>query len=317
MDAYLSGERVRLTVEESAEAGVTLTPVLHLTGRTPALTFTVGRDKPYQVKNVARFAEWMERGEVVEYGRELTLLHHRHRFIPESRPLLDFLLAEVGAQSAKIGTVAHGSVAELPLSKGALDRFFALWQGAGLTVFTPAGERRVTLAEGLPILTLTVEKEGDGVRLYGDEALPLMGTRKLYLLYRGKLYRTNTDYTRRMAGWATLTAAHPAGLHIAPAELPVFCGGVLAAIRPFVTLQGESALLDSHTPPRLSTAIYLHRDGDRVTAQVEFTYGGRVAAYDGEPHSWQDPLAEWPVRLILDDYFADRTPDGALTALWD
>ena len=317
MDAYLSGERVRLTVEESTEAGVTLTPILHLTGRTPTLTFMVGRDKSYQVKNVARFAEWMERGEVVEYGRELTLLHHRHSFVPESRPLLDFLLAEVGAQSAKIGTVAHGSVAELPLSKGALDRFFALWQGAGLAAYTPAGERRVTLTEGQPTLTVTVEKEGDGVRLYGDEAMPLMGARKLYLLYRGKLYRTSTDYTRRMTGWVTLTAAHPAGLYIAPAELPTFCGGVLAAIRPFVNLQGESALLDSHTPPRLFTAIHLHREEERVTAQVEFTYGGRVAAYDGEPHSWQDPLAEWPVRLILDDYFADRIPDGALTALWD
>ncbi len=316
MDAYLSGERVRLTVEESNETGVTLTPILHLTGRNPALTFTVGRDKPYQVKNLSRFAEWMERGEAVEYGRELTLLHHRHSFAPESRPLLDFLLAEVGAQSAKIG-VAVGSVAELTLSKGALDRFFQLWQGAGLTVFTPAGERRVTLAEGLPTLTLTVEKEGDGVRLYGDEAMPLMGARKLYLLYRGRLHRTNTDYTRRMAGWVTLTAAHPEGLHIAAAELPAFCGGVLAAIRPYVSLQGESGLLDSHTPPRLSTAIYLHRDGERVTASVEFTYGGRVAAYDGDPQPWQDPIAEWPVRLILDDYFADRTPDGALTALWE
>ena len=124
MDTYLSGERVRLTVAQSTEAGVTLTPVLHLTGRVPALTFTVGRDKPYQVKNVSRFAEWMERGEVVEYGRELTLLHHRHSFAPESRPLLDFLLAEVGAQGARIGTVPHGPVGELSLSKAALDRFF-------------------------------------------------------------------------------------------------------------------------------------------------------------------------------------------------
>lgn len=317
MDAYLSGERVRLTVEESTEAGVTLAPILHLTGRVPALTFTVGREKPYQIKNVTRFAEWMERGEMVEYGRELTLLHHRHSFAPESRPLLDFLLAEVGAQGVNIGTMAQGSVSELRLSRSALDRFFKLWQGAGLTVHTPAGERRVVLTEGQPTLTLTVEKEGEGVRLYGDEALPLMGARKLYLLYRGKLYRTNTDYTRRMGGWATLSAAHPKGLYIAPAELPVFCGGVLAAVRPYVTLQGDSALLDSHTPPRLSTAIHLHREGERVTARVEFVYGGRVAAYDGAPQPWQDPVAEFPVRLILDDYFADRTPDGALTALWE
>ena len=317
MDAWLTGERVRLTVSESGEKGVTLTPILYLTGRSPALTFTVGREKPYQVKNVTRFAEWMEQGEVVEYGRELTLLHHRHSFTPESRPLLDFVLAEVGAQSAKIGTVATGSVAELRLSQGALDRFFTLWQGSGLTVHTPAGERRVVLAEGQPTLTLTVEKEGEGLRLYGDEAIPLMGARKLYLLYRGKLYRTNTEYTRRMAGWARLTAAHPEGVYIAPAELPTFCGGVLAAIRPYIHLQGESTLLDNHTPPRLSTSIHLHREADRVTAQVDFVYGGRVAAYDGAPHPWQDPLAEWPVRLILDDYFADRTPDGALTALWE
>ena len=69
IDRYLTARRVRMTVEEQTLPPVTLTPTLILTGRTPVVTFAVGRDKPYQIKNLGRFAAWMERGETVEYGR--------------------------------------------------------------------------------------------------------------------------------------------------------------------------------------------------------------------------------------------------------
>ena len=78
----------------------------------------------------------MERGETVEYGRELTLIHHRHSFAPESRPLLDFLLAEM-ADLAALPENARGNVGELRLRGSSFDRFFALMQGAQVTLRTP------------------------------------------------------------------------------------------------------------------------------------------------------------------------------------
>ena len=318
MDRYLSGERVRLTAAEDIDPGVGLTPVLCLTGSMPALTFTVGREQPYIIKNLSRFAGQMTRGETAEYGRHLTLLHHRDSFAPESRPLLDFLLAEVEEHPDVPGTVPAGGVGELRLTPGGFDRFFARMQGSGLTLRDATGERRVTLTEGYPILTVTVEREGEGLRLYGDESRPVFGARVLYLVHRGHLYRTGSDYTRRMAEWVRTVSRAPGGLYIAPEQLPAFCGGVLRAIRPYVRLQGDVEALDAYTPPRLDAEVYLDRTPfGMVTARVTFAYGGRVAYYDGDPQPWQDTLAEWPVRLVLDRYFAGRLEDGTLTAEWE
>lgn len=318
IDRYLSAQRVRLTVAEETAAGVTLTPTLHLTGGRPGLTFTVGREKPYQVKNLRRFAEWMEQGETVEYGRELTLIHHRHSFVPESRPLLNFLLTEVADAAAQPGVVPTGGVGELPLTGGSLDRFFALMQGQTLTLFAPDGERRVTLTEGYPTLTVTAERQGDGVRLYGDEAMPVGDGRVLYLLYRGKLYRTGSDYTRRMGDWVRTIYRYRNGLFLSSDRLSQFCSGVLTAMRPYVALQGDTEALDTHTPAELDTEVYLDRLPDgTITARVTFGYGGRQAPYDGTPAGWQNPLAELPVRLVLDHYFTGRLGEDTLTARFE
>ena len=318
IDRYLTARRVRMTVEEQTEAPVTLTPTLNLTGHTPTLTFTVGRDKPYLIKNLGRFAAWMERGETVEYGRELTLIHHRHSFSPESRPLLEYLLAEM-ADLATLPENARGNVGELRLRGGSFDRFFAQMQGSTVLLRTPEGERRVAFTEGYPTLILTVQKDGPGVRLFGDEAMPVHGARTLYLLHRGKLYRTGSDYARRMGEWVRASYRQRDGVYIAPDRLTAFCGGVLPTLRPYVHLQGDVEALDTHTAPALDTEVRLDRlPSGQVTAQVLFSYGGyTVASYDGTPAAWQDPLAELPVRLVLDRYFTGRLGEDTLVATWD
>ena len=121
-----------------------------------------------------------------------------------------------------------------------------------------------------------------------------------------------------MAEWVRTVSRTPGGLYIAPEQLPAFCGGVLRAMRPYVRLQGAVEALDTYTPPRLRTEVHLDRTPfGVVTARVAFVYGGRVASYDGDPQPWQDTLAEWPVRLLLDRYFAGRLEDGTLTAEWE
>ncbi len=318
MDRYLSAERVRLTAAEEKEEEVRLVPVLNVSGATPTVSFSVGWGKLYRIKNLMRFAEAMEQGDTTEYGRHLTLIHHRDRFAAESRPLLDFLLTELRDTPAHTGTVPSGGVGELRLTRGGLDRFVSRMLGGPLTLLDAAGEHRVTVEEGHPTLTVTVERDGDGLRLFGDESRPLYGANRLYLVHRGCLYRTDREYTRRMEEWVRTMARMPQGLYFAPDELPAFCGGMLRGMRPHLVLRGEAAALEAYVPPLLHTEIRLDRtDYGTVTARVDFVYGGRVASYDGDTQPWQDPLAELPVRMVLDRYFAGRLEDGTLTAEWE
>lgn len=317
IDRHIAAQRIRLTAREESASPVVLTPCLHLGGQQPTLSFTVGRDKLYQIKNLSRFVGWMERGETVEYGRELTLLHHRHSFTPESRPLLDFLLTEMGDAPHSSGTVPAFGVGELPLTAGGLDRFVALMMGGRLAVMTPEGEHRVTLTDDHPILTLTAEREGEGLRLYGDEAVPLYGFETLYLLYRGCLYRTGREYSRRMTEWVRATYRNTEGLYVSPDQMNGF-RGMLTGMRPYLHLQGDTAVLESYTTPTPEPAVHLDRLPDgTITARVTFAYGGRSVGYDTPPAPWQDALAELPVRLLLDRYFSGRLDDNTLTARWE
>ncbi len=312
IDQYMSRETVRLTAAEGGQP-VRLTPVLTLTGGRAAVSFTVGHDRPYVIKNLARFGEQMARGETVEYGKQLTLLHHRRSFAPESLPMLEFLLAELSErQNLPGGFGLTGGVGELRLSPAGFDRFFTLLQGSSVILRLPEGERRVSLTEGLPTLTVSVEREGSGVRLYGEGSQPIYGSTTLYLLHRGTLYRTGSEYTRRMAEWVRTVNRSPKGLYIAPAQLPAFCGGVLTSIRPYIRLDGEVEALDTYTPRPMQAAIYLDMPQENtVTARVEFRYGrDRVAGYDTPPQSWQDPLRELRVKLALQRYFTAAQSDA-------
>ena len=315
IDQYLTRETARLTAAEGGQPPVTLRPLLTVAAGRATVSFTVGRERPYVIRNLAKFAEYMAGGDTVEYGKQLTLLHHRHSFTADSLPLLEFLLAEVSErQSLPGGFGLTGGIGELRLSPAGFDRFFALLAGGSVTLRAEEEERTVRLADGLPTLTVTAETEGDGVRLFGEETLPVYGANTLYLLHRGTLTRTTADYARRMTEWIRTVNRSPKGLYVGAEQLPAFCGSVLSAVRPYIRLEGDIDPLDRHSPKTMRATVYLDMPRENtVTARVEFRYGdGQVAEYATADRPWQDPLGELRVRLVLQQYFTLYQPDSEL-----
>ena len=314
IDQYASREATRLTATAEEEPPVTLRPLLTLSGGRAAVSFTIGDERPYVIKNLTRFGEQMARGETVTYGKQLTLLHHRSRFAPACLPLLDFLLAEL-TERQNAGTVSYpGHTGELRLSPAGFDRLFSLLAGGTVTLQEEGAQRRITLAEGLPTLAVTVQAQRDGLRLISEAPLPVYGTLTLYLLHRNTLYRTGSEYTRRMTEWIRTANRCPQGVFIAAPQMPAFFTGVLAAIRPYIRLEGEVEALERFAPAPMQADIRLDLPHpDTVTARVEFRYGtGQTAGYATAPQPWQDTLAELPVRLALQRYFSPDPDDPEL-----
>jgi len=102
------------------------------------LEVKLGRDRLYLVKDLAAFADAMDHGTYVEYGKNLAFYHNRSVFVKESRPLLDFLLEAINAyceqyeQMQKSSFSARPVIRYLNLSKTARDRFFGIMKGAAL-----------------------------------------------------------------------------------------------------------------------------------------------------------------------------------------
>ncbi|MBQ5840898.1 MAG: SNF2 helicase associated domain-containing protein, partial [Clostridia bacterium] len=319
IDRYMTGETLRLTAEDTA-AQVVLTPILDLSLPRPAVAFTVGTQRPYRIKNLARFAECMRNGERAAYGKGLEFLHHPAAFAPACLPLLTFLLAELSERQAPLGATAPtGTAGRLSLSPAGFDRLFSLLKDRTVTLREGEIERPVRLMEGEPLLTVTAERETEGVRLWSEAVRPVTGTQSLYILHRGVLYRTSADYTRRMGDWVRVNSRAADGIFVAPAQLPDFCAGVLETLRPYIHLEGEEHLR-AYAPLPLQAEIWLDAPApDTVTARVVYRYGEQtVEPYGDTPYPAElhrDGLRELAVKLAVERLLPTRQEGSALPML--
>lgn len=314
IDRYMTQESLRLGSEVTSAGTVTLSPILSLDTGRAVLTFTVGVTRPYTVKNLTRFAENMDRCTTVEYGKQLCLVHRPESFTPQSRPLLDFLLAEMGERPLPAGSFSGVSGGELPLSAAGFDRFFALYKEQTVTLRRPDGDQRIRLTDGNPILPVTLENAADGMRVYTTPVLTASGLHTLYVLHHGVLYRTDEEYSRRMTALVQFSRHAGNGLPVAAAQLPAFCSGVLNTVRPYVQLDGDEDALDRYRPRPLEVRIRLDAPEDNaITAEVTFHYGEDTVLpfaenADTVRAAWRDPLEELRIRTAIRRHFTALQP---------
>mgnify|MGYP002517725990 CR=1 FL=1 len=312
IDRYMAEETRRQQAQGAADP-VALNPLLVLEGGRPALRFTIGRARPYLLKNLARFAERMQQENTAEYGKQLTLYHHPDSFLPESRPVLDFLLAEWHDRGAGMSATAG----ELPLSAAGVDRFFALMEGRPLTLRTATGDRTLRLTRENPRLPVTFTRERGGVRVSGEDVTLIRGLRTLYLLQGNCLIRTDSDYGRRMTGFLQVLHRAPEGFFVSAGELPAFCAGVWKTIEPYILPQGDADALEQYRPRPLEARIYLDApEPGCITARVEYHYGDTVllpfAGAAAPRQLWQDPLGEERVKAAVTRQFTALQPETGL-----
>ena len=81
--------------EEPTDVPVSLTPFLKSSYEPdyPAVSFRVGRERPYVVKNVADFLKDMDETATVTYGKQLTLTHSPGQFDADARQLIELIRA--------------------------------------------------------------------------------------------------------------------------------------------------------------------------------------------------------------------------------
>ncbi len=88
-------QKERLNVQQNQMKGmVELVPEVHMSYGQANVEFRIGSKRKYVLKNTHAFADAMNRGELVSYGKELNFYHTLEAFTEESRPLAEFVLQE-------------------------------------------------------------------------------------------------------------------------------------------------------------------------------------------------------------------------------
>lgn len=282
---------------------------LVLSGLRPMAAFLLEKGRQYIVKDIAEFVSAVRSGDNISYGKDLSFFHHPSAFTADSKAVLEFLLAEMSAYEQFGRTALTGR--ELPLSPGGLDRLVALGENCPFTVRGAGDTRLVTVHRGDPAVSVTAKETKGGVTFVTSPAIPLVGSKGLYVLTGNTLHCCTAPFATLAQDW--LIAAHHEreGLTVAKADMPAFCAQVLPAVQEVLPLSGQE-LLSDYLPLSPQPQVYLHCPEDgTVTAKVSFLYGETEIPLftDVRKDERRDIRLERAVRVLIERYFTGFLPE--------
>ena len=264
--------------------------------------------RQYLVKSIPQFLDAIERGESVSYGKSLAFVHRWDAFAPDALLLLRLLRRQVSARQAfeAEGTMRSGwekgPAGGLPLTGEGLDALVELYAAEGVV-------GGYTLKEGLPVISLKVERRKGGVQLSCTPALSgVQGLDYAYLLGESTLWRMQREECRRVL--PVLDTFGGRSLFFTSADAAAFCSYVLPELGNRVNIVDPDRLLLNQIP--LEPVVQFYLDADRgltVTAYPVFLYGeDRVAPGEPVPPDLlRDARTENRAKRLLETYLEPET----------
>ena len=314
MNRYFAGEAI---AARPVKEPITLTPTLLLSGGQASLQLAVGCGKrSYIVKSISRFFDAVENGEDFAYSDQFSFYHTKAAFTPDGQTLLSLLFAQKRALRALGRCAPTGR--ELPLSPAACDRLFELYEGQTLSVRMERQTYALPLVAGDPPLAITAQKRKGGFAFLTPFAMPFFGAAHFFVATDTALFRTTSAF-ENAGDW--LIAAHAAGgeLTVSDDDLPAFCAKVLTVVEPLLPVTGDGEWRD-FLPQPLLTRLYLDcREGDTVTAAVQFCYGEvQLPLFTpAKPRECRDLRGERAVQTVIEQYFTGFLPATGEATLHD
>ncbi len=269
---YTNREVSRI-MSEGEEEQVKLSLSLLVSKREVKLEFKLGRDRLYMVKDLAAFANAVENGTYVEYGKNLAFHHTPSAFAKESRPLLEFVQEIVNAYCEHYEQFQKSSFSTKPvlrflnLSRANRDRFFSIMMGETLEFEDYKGQKRqLMIVDRNPDLKVTVKRQGrDGVLVSVDrELLTFEGEHRLYLADMKYLYCCDQSCSEALTVFLgqMMEGFKPSyETEINDKDMPLFYERVLKRIAVYCTIDSKELDLEAYKPEELKARFDFDSDG--------------------------------------------------------
>ena len=279
-----------------------------LPGQQPWLRLRISdgeKGRQYVVKSIPALLDAVENGRTVSYGKALAFVHRWDAFDGEAQQLLRLLRRQVNAKQSMETNVVRsysyavekGPAGGLPLTGEIFDELAELYAPTG---FLGGYELR----EGMPSMTLTVQRHRGGVTIAVEPELAVThGLDYDYLVGQDTLWRLQRSSCARLL--PALQALCGKILFFTSADATAFCSYVLPELGSKVNIVDPERLLLNQIPLEPVVQFYLDAP-DRMTieAHAEFLYGeDKVTPLAPAPAGLlRDPRAENRARRLLGSY---------------
>lgn len=286
----------------------------------------IGAKRMYVVKDIVGFARAVVKGDTVSYGKNLSFLHERSAFAPESQPLLDLVLDLVRSRFYNfLDYTTYGQLRSMGLNPYELRRLLKIYVGHMVEL----DGRQVAVKAENPILTLLIAQESDAMyRLKIDRLSVYRGIGGDIVLSEDVLYLCTPDFQDTMGPLLSALEVewkrqgyrqNKRGLCLSRRDYPVFCANVLAKTRKWLRIESPGLSWEEYLPQEGEVKLYLDLYGrNKVCVRAEIHYGEacvdllKEQAGDQEYH---DIAKERGALSALDRFFTQKASIGGVRHL--
>ena len=292
-------QRILKTIENTKEMSQTLTlePKLEKKDETLQLSFRVGIDKLYVIKNLKDFVDAVVTHDCMKFGKKTEINFAQHQFDEQSEKYFTFLkqcvLNEIHrslyrSKSYYFYTEDSEIRSSIPLYGEKLDKFFDVFYQTTMPYtensYYKQIKTNITLQEKDPKLHFQLEQEMNqqgifqGVRVLGKFPEIIQGIEYNYYMEETSLNRISKDMAKKMSPFMDMRdGEEKISFLIGRKHLAEFYYTILPEMSKFAQIRVKKKKeLEQYLPPEATFQFFLDAEDDKITCQVKALYGEQI-----------------------------------------
>jgi SNF2 family DNA or RNA helicase len=235
-----------------------------------SLRFGIGRNKQYNLKDIADFVSAIKTSSYRRYGVNLELYHAPNNFSAQSWILINFI-SNVFKEKTDFGVNPLKYKDEIRLMSGDVDEFFALYENKFIAFDKQTTAYVCGKNEQIPI-KLKVDESSDGfdVSLSSNDFTFIYGKKFDYVLYLNKIYKVELFFTESVKEFfETITLKK--NLFVAKADMTLFYNSVITTLSSCLEVESGADLSVYEAEP-LTCKVFIDGVDDGVEVKVQSSY---------------------------------------------
>lgn len=306
------------------------------------VSFKIGRNKLFVVKNICEMQETVEAEGVMKLGKSDEIDFAQETFTEDSEKFYEFISEEIKSEELRefnlnvYGRNGTSSGSEniknvIPLYGRRLDTFFEIMKDstADFVYKSRSGRKRngtVMMRDKLPEVELEIAPIAgnagfDGISVTGTIPNLTAGVDYKYYFDGHALNRAGNDELEMLDMLRSDPISSDVDLVIGRKNLAEFFYRVLPALQDFAKVSvKDRELIDKYLYPEATFEFFLDADSDDVTCDVRVMYGDRECVlYDPEDddtpaEDFRDLQRENEIREVIEELFPYREPSSGAYA---
>lgn len=287
---------VNLVVADMKAESLRLLPRLTKNNGKLSVSFRVGENKLYIVKNLEEFCQNVKSSATATYGANTQINHSIDNFSDRGREWIRFINQIVREEQefrqrlldsrSYYAYKSSGIGSSLSLYGWRLDEFYHKMQSEDIEYEDKdaPGKKKGVLRAGIqnPRVTMRVESDEDegsrkefhGISINGTLPELYSGTDTAYFVEEGQLFRTEKMFLEKIEPLAKMASGNKFSFRVGRNHMAEFYYRILPELEDIVDIvETEPEKFRSYLPPEVHFAFYLDAEDDNMICSVFARYG--------------------------------------------